>query len=284
MTVPRRTARRCLCLGLLVSSLLQPAQVQEPLSAADEAPNKQASDDPAAPASSWKHQAWNKALERGQALEEEGRYVQAEDALVQALKQAERFGLSDPRVAACLNGLAHFYQSRGNRDAAEPLYLRTIKILESSLGPAHIETGNAWLNLAEFYRGADRFSEAEPAYARWLHSLETSFAANQASLISPIRSLALIYYLEGHFERSSQLLERSLSIAEDSFGARHAQTADCLNDLGVVYAAGGRSAEAERILRRAARIREEILGPNDLAVARTLSHLGEAGGECGPGV
>ena len=68
-------------------------------------------------------------------MAEEGRYLQAENSLVEALKRAERFGLSDPRVAACLNDLAHFYQARGNREAAEPLYLRTIKILESSLGP-----------------------------------------------------------------------------------------------------------------------------------------------------
>ena len=178
---------------LLVAALVHPSQAQESASPAYQAPKNQASHSQKTPTAAWKNQAWNKALQRGRALAEEGRYLQAENSLVEALKRAERFGLSDPRVAACLNDLAHFYQARGNREAAEPLYLRTIKILESSLGPRHVETGNAWLNLAEFYRGADRFSEAEPAYERWMQSLETSFAANQASLISPIKSLALIY-------------------------------------------------------------------------------------------
>ena len=168
-TIPlgHKTKHR-LFLGLLVAALVHPSQAQESASPAYQAPKNQASHSQETPTPAWKNQAWNQALERGRALAEEGRYLQAENSLVEALKRAERFGLSDPRVAACLNDLAHFYQARGNREAAEPLYLRTIKILESSLGPRHVETGNAWLNLAEFYRGADRFSEAEPAYERWM--------------------------------------------------------------------------------------------------------------------
>lgn len=55
-------------------------------------------------------------------------YVEAEKLLLAALKEAEKFGEQDLRLATSLNNLATLYRAQGKNAQAEPLYARALAI------------------------------------------------------------------------------------------------------------------------------------------------------------
>jgi tetratricopeptide (TPR) repeat protein len=69
-------------------------------------------------------EAWREHRARGDKLRDAGSFKQAEDAYAAALQEAEKFGPSDPRVAACLNSLALLYYAQRNYPPAKQLYQR----------------------------------------------------------------------------------------------------------------------------------------------------------------
>ncbi len=62
-------------------------------------------------------------------------YVEAEKLLLAALKEAEKFGEQDLRLATSLNNLTTLYRAQGKVTQAEPLYLRALAIWEKTLRP-----------------------------------------------------------------------------------------------------------------------------------------------------
>ena len=56
---------------------------------------------------------WEKANDAGVKAFQEGRYPEAEPHLTAALKEAEKFGEQDPRLATSLNNLAALYDGPG---------------------------------------------------------------------------------------------------------------------------------------------------------------------------
>ena len=59
-----------------------------------------------------------------------------------------------------LNNLAELYRNRGDNAKAEPLYKRSLAILENALGSNHPDVATSLENLAALYRATKRSSEA----------------------------------------------------------------------------------------------------------------------------
>ena len=97
---------------------------------------------------------------------QEGRYAEAEQHLTVALKQAEKFGEQDARLADSLNYLASLYQDQGNYAQAEPLYRRALAIAEKALGSEHPNVATTLENYAELLRKTNRDGEAANLEAR----------------------------------------------------------------------------------------------------------------------
>ena len=64
-------------------------------------------------------------------------------------------------MAASLNNLAALYKSQGKYEQAEPLYKRSLAIVEKALGPDHPNVATSLENLATLYRATKRDEEAE---------------------------------------------------------------------------------------------------------------------------
>ncbi len=73
-----------------------------------------------------------------------------------------------PDVAIPLNGLAALYQAQGRYGEAEPLYERAQAIREKALGPQHPAVATGLNDLAGLYEDQGRYREAEPLYRRAL--------------------------------------------------------------------------------------------------------------------
>ncbi len=80
---------------------------------------------------------WEKWNTTGTKAYRQGRYVDAEKSLEATLKETEHFEPQDLRLAVSLNNLAALYETQGKYAEAEPLYERSLSILEETLRSEH---------------------------------------------------------------------------------------------------------------------------------------------------
>ncbi len=110
---------------------------------------------------------WQSYMDAGDKAYHQGNYPEAVKQWVAAVKEAERFGPQDPRLATSLNELAVLYRAQGvlyddqgKYAEAEPLHKRSLAIREKALGPEHPDVAQSLINLAELYRAQGKFAEA----------------------------------------------------------------------------------------------------------------------------
>ncbi len=75
---------------------------------------------------------WEESMAAASQALQEGRYAAAEKLFLGALKEAEKFGDQDPRLATSLNNLALLYHNQGRYAQAEPLYQRALAVVEKA--------------------------------------------------------------------------------------------------------------------------------------------------------
>ena len=71
-------------------------------------------------------------------------------------------------MAASLSDLAHLYQTQGRYAESDPLYERSLSILEKVLGPEHPAVGKSINNLAVLHHEQGNYAEAKPLHQRAL--------------------------------------------------------------------------------------------------------------------
>ncbi len=69
-------------------------------------------------------------------------------------------------MANSLSNLARLYQAQGHYAKAEPLYKRSLAIMEKALGPEHPDVAQSLENYAALLRQTGRIDEAEKMEAR----------------------------------------------------------------------------------------------------------------------
>ena len=90
--------------------------------------------------------------------------------VVQGVKDV--FGEDHYYYAVQLNALADLYRVMGQYVKAEPLYERSLKILEKQQGPDHPDVATIFSNLAALYEAMGQYVKAEPLHERSLKILE----------------------------------------------------------------------------------------------------------------
>jgi tetratricopeptide (TPR) repeat protein len=98
----------------------------------------------------------------------QGRYSEAASLFLDAVRQAEKLGVQDVRLAESLNGLAQVYRYQQNHAEAEPRARQALAILERALGPSHSGVIPSLANLAGITAATGRYAEAERIYRRIL--------------------------------------------------------------------------------------------------------------------
>ena len=95
---------------------------------------------------------WETYIDAGVEAHQRGHYAKAEKLFLATLKEAEKFGPEDPRLATSLNVLATLYRDQGKYGEVEPLYRRALAIRdqdpERSIIPA-MHAVNATVDFSE---------------------------------------------------------------------------------------------------------------------------------------
>ena len=104
--------------------------------------------------------AWEKYMKAATEAYQQGRSAEAEKQFAAALREAEKFGEQNPRLATSLNNLAEIYRTQGKYAEAEPLYRRSLAIGKKALGPEHPNVAQSLKNYAALLRKTNRDAEA----------------------------------------------------------------------------------------------------------------------------
>ena len=216
---------------------------------------------------------WKSLADAALSAHRAGDFRTATARLEAALREAESFGASDPRLATSLFYLAELYREQSRYAEAEPLYRRSLAIWEKALGPDHPNVAGSLNNLALLYQAQGRFAEAEPLYRRSLAIREKALGPDHLDVAASLNNLALLFRDQGRYAEVEPLFRRALAIGEKALGPDHPNVAGSLNNLASLHLAQGRYAEAEPLYRRALVIREKALGPNHPDVAQALNNL-----------
>lgn len=104
---------------------------------------------------------WQVLNNAGSRAAEQGDTLEAEKEFTAALREAEKFGEYDLRLATSLNNPATLYQDSGKYERAEQLYRRALAIEERTSSPGDPALLDSLSNLA-----AVREAEAKPAELR----------------------------------------------------------------------------------------------------------------------
>ena len=156
--------------------------------------------------------AWEKLNAAGMKAHQEGRYAAAEQHLTAALKQAEKFGEQDARLATSLNNLAELYHAQGKYAGAEPLYHRSLAIREKALGPEHPDVATSLNILGSLYHAQGKYAGAEPLYHRSLAIWEKTLGPEHLYVGRSLNNLGSLYHAQGKYAEAEPLYHRSLAI------------------------------------------------------------------------
>ena len=160
-------------------------------------------------------------------------------------------------------------------DDAEPLFSRSLTILEKSRGKAHPELAPILNNLAALYKFQGRYGDAEPLYKRSLEIAESNLGPNHPDVANTLSNLGALYETQGRYAEAESMFKRSLAIVEGAFGSDHPDVVGMLSNLAVVYEREGRNDDAEQQLKRSLEISERIFDPSSRVVSRSLNNLAE---------
>ena len=144
---------------------------------------------------------WESYITAGQQAYQQADYAEAEKQFEAALKEAEAFGPDDVRLAKSLNELGLVYKAQGRYADAEPLYERSLAILEKALGPEHLNVAASLNNLAGLYSTQGRYADAKPLYERSLAIWETALGPDHPNVAASLNNLAGLYSTQGRLRR-----------------------------------------------------------------------------------
>lgn len=132
-----------------------------PLVACTQDANSELSETTPQQAMSFEETPWESYKNAGLEALAQAHYLEAEESLLAALKEAEKFGDQDIRLATSLNNLANLYRAQGKHSEVEPLLQRALATYEKMVGPEHPYVALGLVNYAAFLREVGRNAEAD---------------------------------------------------------------------------------------------------------------------------
>lgn len=196
-----------------------------------------------------------------------------EAALKAALAQAESAQPANPQqVDDALIDLAQFLQQRGRYREAEPLYVRSNNINQSTHGPHSQAAARSLLRLGTVYHAEFRFDEAEFLTRQAADILRTLAGPESLDYACAMANLAAVFGARGENARAEPTLRRALYLIRKNVPENDPILASLEANLGLIYLRQGEFRRAEPLLRA---VLAKFEASGDPAQASTLAALAE---------
>ena len=159
---------------------------------------------------------WQSHMASGVAAYQQGNYAEADMQLEAGLKIAEGFGPQDGRLGTTLDNLGSLRRAQGKYAQAEPLYQRSLAILEKALGPEHPDVATSLNNVASIYQAQGRYAEAEPLYQRSLAIYEKALGPEHPELAQSLENYAALLRQTARADEAERMEARAKAIRAKS--------------------------------------------------------------------
>ena len=192
---------------------------------------------------------------RGAMRSRQGRLAEALDDGRAAVAAKERAGGQDsPDVAQSLNCITNWLVQLDRADEALPYIERTVRIVESTLGPDHPRGAFMLNNYAEVLNALARYAAAEAVARRAVAMFDREFGADDLLVTYPMTALGISLIGAGKIAEALSILERATAVCEAK-ETDPAHLAEVHFALARALAAAGRDPSRARAL--AARAADE---------------------------
>jgi tetratricopeptide (TPR) repeat protein/DNA-binding XRE family transcriptional regulator len=176
-------------------------------------------------------------------------------------------------LADLLRKAADYLCERAQYEQAEPLYQRSLSILEQVAAPAHPLKTHVYNGLAFLYYDQGKYEQAEALFQKALNNSEQTLGSGHLQMAHTLNGLGLLSLDRGLYEQARQFFERTLQIREQALGPEHIQVADTLNNLASPHLLRQEYAQAKPLYERAIHIYEQASGPISPRIAYPLTNL-----------
>ena len=202
------------------------------------------------------------------------------DAFVAALQYAEEAltrreeveGAHGVAVARTLLLLAQLNDDLARFDAAEPLYSRARRIVETNREDHQLLLAQI-LDREAAHRGARaRYSDAEPLATRALTIREQLLGPRHVLVATSLGTLADLNHENARFREAAGASERAFELAAQAYRPSDTSLGDFIDRVARSQLALGNFARAEQLYRQSLEVRGNA-GPENLALAASLTGL-----------
>lgn len=228
------------------------------------------------PAAAQEREPWEVLLSEAMHLVDTGHYQEAHMAAQQALREVEKLGLADPRVAYALLQTATSYNRLGRFGDAEHDVRRGIALLEASPAEHSLVLSHLYDALGGALAMQDgRSFRAEAAYRRALELGALAKGLGHAHLAIIAGNLATVLALRRDLPGAAKLLRQARLVLETAPGMERS-AAIVVADLGALAILEGRPADALPDLMRAIELLRQSGGADHPELIPPLLNLGRA--------
>lgn len=213
---------------------------------------------------------WHSLMARGLNQDTAKDYAKAELTYLQALKEAERFGPDDSRVATTETSLGLVYRRQKKFAEAEMAFRRALGIIEKTNEPDDVDVADANLNLATALVEGGHPAAAVPLARKVLDVYESAVGGFNQKTAEALCLLGDALRLQKSYLEAEQPLRRCADIRQSNSGMADLEFADALHSLALAYMGSGKYALAEPRFTLAEKIREKELGITSPLLAQTM--------------
>lgn len=219
-------------------------------------------------------QSYDELTRTGEIAFGKNNYGQAEKCFIAALKEAEKFGPQDKRVATACKNLASYYEVRSAFPKAEMYLERELRVKEKCLGGEHPQVIQSVGKLIRFYLARDNKAKAERLSALLL-SYADKVGKEQQSVDSHFSELNKFCSRHAEYSEVQKQLTKVREAAVKVRADDYLELAAMLDSIAIGYKEKNRFELAEQMFKKALALREKTLSPDHQALAFSYEHLAE---------
>lgn len=215
---------------------------------------------------------WNKLTHQASKAWEQGSYGQAQRLFEQALKEAEKFGAKDIRLATSLTNLGVLLSFRGQKARAGPMFEQAVRIKQKALGPESYETVSSVAKLCQFYLSNGSPARAEPI-AIGIVAYADKKMREKRDVAMCFETLNAYYKRHRELEDAEIFVKQAESQTKKATANQYLELAVLLDGLGSSFKDARRLSHAEQLYKRALALRQGTLAHDHMAIASSLENL-----------
>ncbi|WP_417579637.1 tetratricopeptide repeat protein [Nitrincola sp.] len=207
-----------------------------------------------------------------------GYYLQAEQAIQQAIRVAEKADNGDAYQASSLNMLAYIHSAQGQTDQALEVIAEAVQLSRLASGDHQEQLGQLLFNQGQLLQQANRFEQARLAYQQSIERYLVLMSTGEGKLWQAVLAQAQMLAQEHQYAEAENLINNALAGFAETEHYNPQPTsapdrADLLLLLAQIHTAQQQPQQAIDALEQARQALQQSSQPDNERLLNALEHL-----------